>query len=135
MILVLCLDETGGMAFNQRRQSRDRLLIADLAELARGSAIHLHPRSAMLFEDSEARVIPSPDFTKNAKEGEYCFLEFSAPAPLESKTEKLIIYRWNRRYQADLFFDIELKDWLIESASDFPGTSHEKITREVYIRE
>jgi len=52
MILVLCLDETGGMAFNQRRQSRDRLLIADLAELARGSAIHLHPRSAMLFEGS-----------------------------------------------------------------------------------
>ena len=124
-----------GMCFNSRRQSRDRLLISDLIELSHGNPIHIHPRSALLFENTGANIVSSENFADFAGNGEYCFLEFSAPALLEGKTEKLIIYRWNRRYQADTFFDIDLGHWKIESAADFCGSSHEKITREVYIRE
>ena len=32
MILVICVDDKGGMAFNGRRQSMDRLLRADLLQ-------------------------------------------------------------------------------------------------------
>ena len=32
MNLIVCLDDSGGMRFNKRRQSRDSLLIKDLIE-------------------------------------------------------------------------------------------------------
>lgn len=135
MILVLCVDDKLGMAFNGRRQSRDRLLIADLAAEASGMPIYMDTRSAALFEGSEANIIPTEDFKEKADDGEYCFVEFLAPAALESKAEKLLLYRWNRRYQSDIKFDIELGCWKLESSVDFPGSSHEMITKEVYIRE
>ena len=31
MILAFCIDDQGGLAFNHRRQSRDRALVADLS--------------------------------------------------------------------------------------------------------
>ncbi len=135
MILVLCVDEQLGMAFNGRRQSRDRLLIADLAADASGMPIYMDFRSAPLFEGSGANIIPAEDFGEKANDGEYCFVEFFAPAALEPSAEKLIIYRWNRRYQSDVKFDIELGCWKLESSVDFPGSSHEMITKEVYSRE
>ncbi len=135
MILILCLDDNMGMAFNGRRQSRDKLLISDIAALTLSCPLHMHPRSAPLFENSGANIVPHELFHEAAQDGEYCFLEFSSPAALEQKTEKLIIYRWNRRYQSDLDFDIDLGCWKLEKSTDFPGSSHEKITREEYIRE
>ena len=135
MILVVCVDDIMGLALFGRRQSRDRLLIADLAELAAGEKIYMSPCSALLFEGTDANIVPREDFAAMAGEGEYCFTEFISPAALEEKAEKIILYRWNRRYQADLFFDIDLSHWKLESTSDFPGSSHEVITREVYIHE
>ena len=135
MILVVCVDDNMGLALFGRRQSRDKLLIADLTALAAGEKIYMSPRSAMLFENSGANIIPHEDFASMAKEGEYCFNEFISPATLAERAEKIILYRWNRRYQADLFFDIDMRAWKLESSTDFPGSSHEKITREVYIHE
>ena len=34
MILAFCIDDQGGLAFNHRRQSRDRGLVADLLAAA-----------------------------------------------------------------------------------------------------
>ena len=34
MILAFCIDDQGGLAFNHRRQSRDRALVADLLAAA-----------------------------------------------------------------------------------------------------
>lgn len=34
MILAFCMDDQGGLAFNHRRQSRDRALVADLLAAA-----------------------------------------------------------------------------------------------------
>ena len=135
MNLVVCVDDKLGMALFGRRQSRDALLIADLAELAAGEKIYMSPRSALLFEGSNTNIIPHEDFASLAGEGEYCFAEFISPASLEEKAEKIILYRWNRRYQADLFFDIDLSLWKLESTAELPGSSHELITREVYTHE
>jgi len=135
MILVVCLDDALGMAFNNRRQSRDRLLTADLAAEASGAPIYMDPRSAILFEGSSANTVAGDGFSEKAGDGDYCFVEFFAPYSLEAKAEKLIIYRWNRRYQADVSFNIDLSPWTLESSSEFPGSSHENITKGVYIRE
>lgn len=135
MILIVCVDDIMGMAFNRRRQSRDSLLCADIAAEAKGAAIWMDERSALLFKDTEANIHTEGGFESKAGVGEYCFLEFSSPAALEHKAEKIILYRWNRRYQSDLKFDIDLDRWQMESSTDFPGSSHENITKEVYTHE
>ena len=48
--------------------------------------------------------------------------------------EKIVIYKWNKIYPAELFFD--LSDMLVAEnmteQREFVGFSHEKITKEVY---
>ena len=52
----------------------------------------------------------------------------------EKEMQKIILYRWNRVYPADLYFDIDLKNWHIKESNDFAGSSHDKITEEVYVK-
>ena len=135
MILICCIDDRLGMAFNGRRQSRDKALCEDIAAEVKTSALWMHPRSSVLFEDMGINIQSDEGFAELAPEGEYCFLEFSFPGTLEKRAEKIILYRWNRRYQADVKFDICLDKWKLLSAAEFPGSSHDKITKEVYTRE
>ena len=135
MILVCCIEDNFGMAFNRRRVSRDSALCADLAASAGTAPIYMDSRSGALFEGLGANIISCPDFAEKAGEGDYCFLEFSSPARFEAMAEKIILYRWNRRYPSDLKFDIDLSRWICRSRADFPGSSHETITKEVYIRD
>ena len=135
MILVCCIEDNFGMAFNRRRVSRDSALCADLAATAGTSPIYLDSRSEALFDGLGANIVSCPDFAEKAGSGEYCFLEFAAPAVYEGRAEKIILSRWNRRYPSDLKFDIALDSWQLESTVDFPGSSHETVTKEVYIRD
>ena len=65
--------------------------------------------------------------------GAYCFVEDRAIAPVQEKIEKIILFRWNRAYPADMYFDITLSDgWHVTETHEFAGSSHEKITEEVY---
>ena len=50
--------------------------------------------------------------------------------PLYIRT--LTVYRWNRRYPADVFLDVDLSGWRRVSCWEFPGHSHERISKEVY---
>ena len=49
---------------------------------------------------------------------------------------ELIIYRWNRNYPHDFDFDINITEsnFKIASTDEFRGSSHEKITKEVYLK-
>ena len=42
MKLIVCIDDNGGVAFNHRRQSRDRFLIDDIIEGLRGEKIFIY---------------------------------------------------------------------------------------------
>ena len=48
MILAFCIDDQGGLAFNHRRQSRDRALVADLLAAAGARPVFCLPYSAGL---------------------------------------------------------------------------------------
>ncbi len=135
MILIVCADDRLGMAFNGRRQSRDRAVYADIAELTAGAPVHMALRSAKLFDGTDVNVAAAERFADETGEDEYCFVEFQSPAPLEERTKKIVLYRWNRHYPADLYFDIPLEEWRQTERFEFAGTSHEIITREVYVRE
>ncbi|MBE7016735.1 MAG: ribonuclease Z [Ruminococcaceae bacterium] len=135
MKLVCCVDDIMGMAFFGRRQSRDALLYEDLTTEALGKTIHMQQRSASLFSATEASIYISEAPWENAADDEFCFVEFCSPSSFGDKINEIILYRWNRRYQSDVKFDIDLSNWKKLSESEFPGSSHEKITKEVYIRE
>lgn len=135
MTLIVCVDDDMGMAFNRRRVSRDSAVSRDIAALADGRRIRMHSRSAMLFEDTGASIAASDDFAQRVEAGEVCFVEFESVRGLADRAGALVLYRWNRRYPADLRFDAPLEAWRLAETTEFPGSSHERITREVYVRE
>ena len=135
MILFACVDGRMGMAFNRRRQSRDRAVCEDMLGEAAGGELFLTSASAKLFDGLEGANLRScEDPAAQAGPGQGCFLEDPGLFPPPEAVEKIILYRWNRTYPFDRSFPISLpgEGWRLERSEEFPGTSHEKITKEVY---
>lgn len=130
MILIVCLDDQNGMAFNHRRQSRDRVLIDRIESLAVGGKLWMAPYSQKLF--TSENIVASTDYLSEAGVGDYCFAELDDVKPYEEQIQKAIVFRWNRHYPSDLKFGINLSNWRLVASEEFPGSSHEKITMEVY---
>lgn len=135
MIVIVCLDDGNGMMFNGRRQSRDRAVIEDVALLSKDSKLYVKEYSYKLFSDLNLQnVVVSSDMLNEAEDGEYCFVEDMSVGTFSEKIERLIIYKWNRVYPADFYFDMPVdKGWQLSEIKEFVGTSHEKITKEIYI--
>lgn len=131
MIPVLCIDDRGGLMFNRRRLSQDRALRADLLREAGGRRLWMSAYSRRQFEDG-AEITVDEDFLQKAGAGELCFVEGAALLPYLERMEGLILYRWNRRYPADVYLDLKLSAFRLCASEEFPGHSHEKITKEVY---
>ena len=132
MIAVVCIDDNGGMLFNNRRLSRDRILIEDLINTADGRKIYIEPFSETLFNGKESDVLITDDCLSGAGEDDYCFVENKNISAYRNKIKGLIIYKWNRKYPSDLKFDFDLSDYKLNEVSEFAGSSHEKITKEIY---
>lgn len=73
-------------------------------------------------------------FLENAPEDSWCFVENCDLRPYLEKIQQVALYRWNRLYPSDVRFPMELfaDRWFPVSARSFAGSSHEKITEEVY---
>ena len=127
MILVICADNAFGMAFGGRRQSKDAALRQRLLELA-GGRLRMSPYSAKQFDGG---IYAGPDYLTGAGDGDWCFVENGDYKTLPQAPERIVIFRWNRDYPADLHFEFP-GQWRLVSQEDFPGTSHEKLTQEVY---
>lgn len=137
MILLAAVDDRLGMAFNHRRQSRDEALRRAVIADAAGAPLWMSAYSLRQFkEKADADICVSDNFLFEAAQGEFCFAETASPAIAAGRIEKIILYRWNRSYPADIYFDIDLSGgWFLAESTDFAGKSHEKITKEVYLRE
>ncbi|MBR3836889.1 MAG: hypothetical protein IKJ74_01975 [Clostridia bacterium] len=129
MTLILCLDEKNGMLFGGKRQSRDGALIQRLCGKIGGARLLVTPYSRALFPD-EARVIPCDRPETEARKGDFYFVE-DGTLPQEG-VSRIILYRWNRRYPGTRFFDPALWRLKLLEKEDFAGTSHERITEEIY---
>ena len=125
MKVILCLDKKNGMMFNRRRCSQDREVIADILAQFPLSDICVSAYSAPLFEG--AQVISQLTDAENG----VLFLEDLPLSPALALAKKLIVYRFDRVYPANVRLQIPQSFTLTESR-EFAGYSHEKITREVY---
>lgn len=132
MHLIVCLDDRNGMAFNHRRLSMDRIVTEDIIRMTAEQTIWITDYSQKLFGHvSGVRVSENP--TEQALEGEFVFLETESADLQDIRWETLLVYRWNRNYPADVYLRIG-EDWNVAEQVEFAGFSHEKVTRERYVR-
>lgn len=131
MKLIFCIDDKKGMMFFGKRQSQDSVLREWIINHTAGSKLWMSVYSARQFSD-QSGYIADDNYVVNASTGDYCFIEDKGYS-LDNVSE-IILCKWNRKYQADKVFDIELKanGFNKVSSEDIKGTSHEKITIEIY---
>jgi hypothetical protein len=137
MHLIVCVDERAGMSFGGRRQSRDRILCEDvLADVRQsGARLYLSPYSAPLFEGAEQDILcVSETYLTDAGAEDFCFCEREAIAPHAARVDAVTVYRWNRHYPSDRKLDLDLSAYKLYTNTEFAGSSHEKITKEVYVK-
>ena len=135
MILIVCVDEKNGMMFNNRRQSKDRILSEHILKIVDNKKIWMNSYSKSAFEGQESLNIAVDDnFIEKINKDEYCFVENIDVNTMINKVDKIIVYNWNRHYPADRYFNINLEEWVVDSENEFQGSSHEKISEKVYVR-
>lgn len=84
MIVIACLDDNGGMMFNHRRQSQDRMLRAHIAALVGDARLWMNHYSAQQFDAESIQHLNVDDaFLQEAVDGDYCFVEDAALTPFE----------------------------------------------------
>ena len=129
MKIIVCLDDNGGMLFNNRRQSRDRAVCADIIKNLDGEKLFISPFSQLLFENYNDSICICEDFLKK---GNICFCENQSLS--QYYADEIIVYKWNRVYPADFYCDIDFSVYSISEQTEFQGNSHEKITKQIYKR-
>lgn len=138
MIVCVAVDDNMGMTFNKRRQSQDKILRNHLIEEAQENKLWLNNYSAKQFETPLAsNIIVDDDFLDKAEENDFCFVENLSLAKYQNQIKKIILFKWNRVYPADTYFDIPLSEngWKLTSVLEFEGNSHKNITIEEWENE
>ena len=131
MKLIFCIDDKKGMMFFGKRQSQDSVLREWIINHTSGNKLWMSTYSAKQFSDQTNYVVDD-NYTTNAMVGDFCFIEDKGYS-LDNVSE-IILCKWNRKYQADKVFDIDLKanGFKKVSSEDIKGSSHDKITIETY---
>ena len=130
MTVYLCLDDRGGMLFNKRRLSRDAAVLEDMAAQGPvtidGFSEKLLASAGIPYALAEAELPADCRF----------FNESRPPETLLTGADTLVIYRWNRYYPSDVRWEGTPADFgfALSETLEFPGRSHEKITKEVYVK-
>ena len=129
MTLYICLDDRNGLQFNKRRQSRDAAVLEDIRSQLTGDLL-IDPFSEKLIREAEIPYVLPPETAEDF------FVENIPSDEVLEKTNKIVNYRWNRHYPADIRWepDLHAMGFALLETTEYPGTSHEKITREVYAR-
>lgn len=135
MIIIACVDDNNGLAFNQRRQSQDRCVRERIKERLAHRLLYVDAYTALQFEETwqEKLIVTDKPFEEVGK-GDVCWLE-RGPMPTHlDQVEEIWLYHWNRVYPADTYYTIDMSGWHCKERQDFPGYSHEMITEEIYER-
>ena len=131
--VAITVDDKMGLAFNKRRQSRDRLLIDDICKKT-DKDIYISSYSALLFEEHKDRVKIVDDPLRDCPDDGFCFVEMTELSPYVESISTLIVYHWNRLYPADKKLDIDIANcgFKMTAKYEFIGSSHDKITKGTY---
>lgn len=131
MNLIICIDDNGGISFNNRRLSRDKVLCERILSFTKNKTLWMNKYSYKIF--SAENICVDNEFLSKAKSDDFCFVENIDFLQFLDNVNKIIVYKWNRVYPSDLKLDKSiLNNKSLISTVDFKGNSHEKITEEMY---
>ena len=135
MIAMICVDDNGGVLFNKRRVSKDRVLREEMLLRVAGGRLLVTPYTARQFDAAAAeKLTVCEDVLAQVQPGDFCFLEDSDLNGALDKASQLILYKWTREYPSDVRLTLPPAGWKLTESRDFAGSSHEKITEEIYIK-
>lgn len=139
MVMITCVEDRDGTMFNNRRLSMDSVVYRKILELASGKNLWTDAGAGRLFRETgmaaAAGVLEDADFLNKAEDGDFCFVEGQDMADVRDRLEGIVLFYWNRKYPADRYFDRSLLEgFRLKRREEFPGSSHEKLTMEVYER-
>jgi len=131
--VIITIDDNGGLMFNKRRQSRDRVLIDDMCKSI-NEKIHMNAYSAQLFDAYLDKICIFDNPLKDCPDGGYVFLEGTHIGNYMHEIDELIVYHWNKLYPSDMRLDINIENSELKlyNKYDFAGSSHDKITKGIY---
>ena len=130
MKLIVAIDKSNGMMFNNRRVSQDKEVTSKIIEITKNSRLLMSEYSSKLFAEYENIIITNNVLDANPED--YFFLEDLDI--VEENIDSIYIFNWNRDYPADKYFEIDLSNYKKESKEEFVGNSHKKITLTIYRR-
>ena len=134
MNVFVCLDDKNGMMFVNRRQSRDAVVIEKIISMVADRKLWMNSYSAKIFADYNGLIQVDDAFLDKADHDEFCFVEDQNISPYLPKINQIVVFKWNRHYPADRYFDVVLENtWKLVATEEFSGNSHEKITMEIYV--
>ena len=128
MKLIVCVDDNLGMAFNHRRQSKDRNVKQYIADMSQDVKLYIDIYSLNEFSDVP-QAIADADYLNLAGPDDYCFAEVNdlGDAPMASE---IILIKWNKVYPSDLKLGLDMGMYERTESEDIVGYSHDKITIE-----
>ena len=124
MKIFVCTDKSKGMMFFGKRVSSDSVLTAKIMELVGDNTLSVSTYSSKLFTDFQ-----NINVTDDLSNADYAFIE---NIDVTDNIDTIYLFNWNRDYPADKYFEIDLSNYTKESKEEFTGSSHDKITLEVY---
>lgn len=141
---IVCLDKNNGMMFNNRRQSRDRYVIEDILKNCHNKKLWMNKYSAEMFDEYliesgeegiiKYNILVDEEFILKASDEDYCFIEDLEINDYNIIVSEIIIYRWDKKYPADMQFDMKFEGYICKHSEEIKGFSHDKIIKEIYIR-
>lgn len=136
MKLITCIDDRRGMSFGRRRQSRDVRVCEDILRELGGDTLCISPYSESLFKEltDAYELAADPIAAANGRENAAVFLENTPTPERTDGIDTVVLYLWGRTYPADRYFDVDLSAYRLKSRVTFVGNSHEKITKETYVK-
>ena len=132
MTVFVCVDDNFGVGFNNRRQSRDSAVVTTVMEMSQGKRLFMNEYSKRLFGNEGAVVCE--DYMDIAFEDDVCFAENVTLKEYDEKIKTLVLFKWNKVYPNDKKLEISLKNRKLQDSFEFVGTSHDKITCEVWVK-
>ena len=142
MKVYIAVDKKNGLVFNNRRHSHDRIMRENMLKDCGDAKLWIAEYSRRIFTPTDGSAMPDNiiidnDCLDKAGPDDCCFVENISPVRWYEKINTFVIYHWNTTYPADVYFDLSLENlgWKRFSSNDFKGSSHDKITKEVWKRE
>lgn len=124
MNIIICTDKNNGISFNNRRVSKDKVVITEISKLIGKQKLYIKKKSLDLFDSY--KIILVDNLENIPKDAFY----FSEESDFLNKADKLYVFNWNRYYPADTY--INLTNFNKISQKQIKGKSHDKITLTIY---